>query len=68
MKVCHRCSRMMEEGFLVDSGDYDAPKIGAWHPGAPDKRWWGLKVSKAQKRAITSWRCTGCGLLENYAL
>lgn len=67
MKTCHRCSRTMEEGFTIDSGDYDSPRIAAWHPGTPDRRWWGLKVAKAKKRPLVSWRCTGCGLLETYA-
>lgn len=67
MKTCPRCSRSMEEGFLVDSADYSVPTVAAWHRGAPQKKWWGLKVDKASRLAIVSWRCTSCGLLENYA-
>jgi hypothetical protein len=57
----------MEEGYLVDTGDGMMPVVGGWHRGAPVRKWWGLSTSKADKLAITSWRCTGCGLLENYA-
>lgn len=66
-KSCSKCGRRMEEGFLVDAGDHNGPNVGGWHRGKPDKRWWGLKVNKAERLTITSWRCTSCGLLENYA-
>ena len=57
----------MEEGFTVDMGDYSMPTVGAWHPGKPQKTWWGLNVTKADKREIVTWRCTSCGYLESYA-
>ncbi len=65
--TCPKCSRRMEEGFKVDAGDYSMPHVGAWHRGAPKRSFWGLKVSKSEKLEIVSWRCTGCGFLENYA-
>ena len=64
---CPKCGRSMEEGFLIDAGDYNAPSVAGWHRGQPQKKWWGLKTSKANRLTIASWRCTGCGLLENYA-
>ena len=67
-KTCPKCGRGMEEGFLVDAGDYGSQNVADWHRGQPEKRWWGLKTDKAEKRRISSWRCTSCGLLENYAL
>ena len=66
-KSCPRCGRGMEEGFLVDSSDGGMPTVGGWHRGKPDKRWWGVKTVKREQLPITSWRCTSCGLLENYA-
>lgn len=57
----------MEEGFTIDAGDYSVPSISVWHPGRPQKSWWGLKVDKKLKREIVAWRCTGCGFLEMYA-
>lgn len=66
-KSCPKCSSTMEEGFLIDAGDASMPDVADWHRGQPQKRWWGLKTSKADRIEITSWRCVGCGLLENYA-
>ena len=56
----------MEEGFIPDYG-YGEKHAAGWHPGAPDKKWWGLKVDKKVMRRIESFRCTKCGYLENYA-
>lgn len=66
-KSCPKCGRAMEDGFVIDKGDYDTPRIGAWHPGEPDKRWYGLKIDKARKKQIVTYRCTSCSYLENYA-
>lgn len=57
----------MEEGFSVDAADASTPTVGAWRRGQPRKKWWGLKTTKVGRIEITSWRCTSCGLLENYA-
>ena len=57
----------MEEGVIVDSGDYDMPKLAKWHRGQPQRKWWGLSFEKKAMMPVASWRCTGCGLLENYA-
>lgn len=66
---CRNCGKRMDRGFLIDAGDYSIPSAGAWHGGEPKKSmWWGVKVSKEQRREIVSWRCPGCGLLENYAI
>lgn len=57
----------MEEGFTVDAADGNMPTVGHWHRGVPEKRWWGLRIVKSARLPITSWRCTSCGVLENYA-
>ncbi len=67
MKMCPKCNRSMEEGFVVDAADGSMPTVAAWHRGQPLKKWWGLKTSKADRIEIASWRCIGCGLLEHYA-
>lgn len=66
-KTCPKCARSMEEGYTIDEGDYSMPSVGVWHRGKPDKRFWGLKTRKADKREIVAWRCTYCGFLEHYA-
>ena len=52
---------------MVDSGDSGSSTVAHWHPGQPLRKWWGLKVDKQAKRAITAMRCTSCGFLEHYA-
>ena len=66
-KSCPKCGRSMEEGFVIDGRDYGSQEVADWHRGQPERKWWGLKTNKAEVLKIVSWRCTGCGLLENYA-
>lgn len=72
---CPKCDRSMEEGFIPE---YAHPTllVSKWHPGPPqeaDLRLLGLKVGewldvRADKmRAISTYRCVGCGFLESYA-
>ena len=65
--ACPKCGNRMEEGFTIDAGHHGSASVGAWHGGKPTKAWYGLKIDKAAKREIVSWRCTRCGFLENYA-
>lgn len=67
MKMCSKCSRSMEEGFVIDAADGSMPTVGAWHRGLPVRKWWGLKTRKEDRIEITSWHCTTCGPLESYA-
>lgn len=57
----------MEEGFVIDAADGNMPTVAAWHRGSPVRKWWGIKTRKDDRLAISSWRCTACGLLEQYA-
>jgi hypothetical protein len=66
-KSCSKCGRSMEEGFVVDKGDYDAARVESWFRGEPEQKWWGLKYDKASALRIMTWRCTSCGFLESYA-
>ena len=63
---CPKCNGRMEEGFIPDYG-YGEKHAAGWHPGTPNKKWWGLKVDRKVMRRIESFRCTKCGYLENYA-
>ena len=57
----------MSEGFVIDDthGGYTA---AAWHPGAIVRSFWtGVKIRKASRVDITTWRCERCGYLESYA-
>ena len=66
MNNCPKCNNRMEEGFMVDEG-YGARHVLRFHPDKPDKRWWGLKVSKPKMTKVEVYRCTRCGFLEQYA-
>lgn len=65
---CLRCQSPMEPGYVVDHGDLNTRMIGVWEPGTPEKSFWsGLKTAGKVQHPITTWRCTGCGMLEQYA-
>lgn len=58
----------MEEGFVLDRGHYNAAQnVAQWIEGAPQRGFFGLKISGHKARAIRTWRCTRCGYLESYA-
>jgi hypothetical protein len=64
---CPKCSRAMEEGFVVDHthGGYAQ---GEWVEGPPRRSFWsGLNLSGKERYPVTTFRCTGCGYLESYA-
>ena len=63
---CPKCEGRMAEGFIADQG-HGSYYVPSWHPEAPDKRWWGLKLDKKKFRPIATFRCTKCGFLESYA-
>lgn len=65
-KYCPKCEGRMEQGFVADSA-HGATAIAQWHRGAPQQKWWGLKVDKKEMLPIESWRCNRCGYLEHYA-
>ena len=65
---CPRCEGLMEEGFILDHGHYDAKRVNTWVEGEPVKSFWsGLKVKDKQQFAVRTFRCAGCGYLESYA-
>jgi predicted nucleic-acid-binding Zn-ribbon protein len=68
MSSCPKCNGSMSEGFIVDHGDYGAGHVATYQAGAPQKSFWtGLKQDKKAQFAITTFRCSRCGYLENYA-
>ena len=64
---CPKCQGSMTEGFIVDTNQHGSNSVTAWVEGAPDKRWYGLKLGKKTKIEIQTWRCGRCGFLESYA-
>jgi len=65
---CVKCGTAMEPGYIPDRnmGWYDPRK---WFPGA--LRLTGLKgvaKNKSTPLHVISYRCSGCGYIESYAL
>jgi len=57
----------MTKGFVLDVKDGGSRAVSTWVEGAPEKRWYGLKVSGKPQHEIETWRCSRCGFLESYA-
>jgi predicted nucleic-acid-binding Zn-ribbon protein len=66
---CPKCKAAMEEGFILDKGHYNAQMVSQWVEGEPERSiWTGLKTKDRDKFQVTTYRCSGCGYLESYAL
>ena len=65
-KTCGKCGGRMELGYVPEAKDHSM-KPEMWVEGAPDKRWYGLKLRGKRRLTIESWRCTRCAFLESYA-
>jgi ribosomal protein S27AE len=64
--TCPKCQGSMTEGFTLVATD-GGSKAASWLEGAPDKRWYGIKVGRKAQHEIQTWRCGRCGFLESYA-
>ena len=59
----------MEEGFIIDRGDYNVGMVNTWVEGEPVKSFWsGVKVKDKQQFHVKTYRCAECGYLESYAV
>lgn len=69
MDNCLRCDGQMEQGFMLDAGDYNVTAQAKWSSGAPRTSFWRLSAvpEGAKTLAVTTWRCTRCGRLESFA-
>ena len=67
-RQCPECRGGMEEGFLVDRGDYNAAHVPSWVAGVPVLSFWeGLQMKDRSRYRVRTLRCTACGLLRSYA-
>ena len=58
---CPKCSGEMQDGFTFSQD--------TWIEGKPEYEFWsGFKTNGRKRYAITSYCCTQCGFLEQYAL
>lgn len=67
--MCPKCEGEMEEGFILDKGDYGSQYPSGWVEGEPHRSFWhgGVKVSDKRRYEVRSYRCVKCGYLESYA-
>ena len=66
-RACPKCTGAMYPGFIPDYS-YGAVLAGAWYEGVPEKGLLGsIKMKGKQPYMITTYRCSACGFLENYA-
>jgi hypothetical protein len=65
---CPHCKRRMEQGYMLEKGDSNAPAVTHWVQGAPEKSFWmGLKLQGRPVIPVMTYRCEKCGYLESYA-
>jgi hypothetical protein len=66
--TCAGCGGEMEEGFVLDRGDYNFPNEQQWLEGEPESGFWtGFKMDGRRLFKVTTYRCEGCGRLDSYA-
>jgi len=66
--ACPKCAAEMVPGFLLEKSD-GYRQCTEWVSGEPeDKAMGGVVVKGREVRPVRSFRCTGCGFLELYAL
>lgn len=58
----------MEEGLVLDKGDYNMLSEQEWMEGPVEKSvWTGIKTKNRQRLIVQTYRCESCGYLESYA-
>ena len=71
--ACPRCAKWMEKGYVLDIS-YGGAFQSSWVPGEPAEKRpilgaeRGIKIPKLQRQKIVTYRCTGCGYLESFAM
>jgi hypothetical protein len=59
----------MEQGFMLDVGDYSISSQAQWSSGSPKTSAWRFSAVPDGGRTlpVTTFRCTSCGRLESFA-
>lgn len=58
----------MEQGLVLDKGDYNMLSEQEWMEGPVEKSiWTGIKTNHRQRLVVETFRCESCGYLESYA-
>jgi hypothetical protein len=68
-KICPKCRASMEPGFVLDRNRFD-DRQSTWMEGTLESNIWtgSVKTSEREQIPVTTYRCTGCGYLESYAM
>jgi predicted nucleic-acid-binding Zn-ribbon protein len=65
--TCPKCKGAMQEGFVLDRGDYNIKTKPVWVEGAPEESFWsGLKTKDRRMFTVRAFRCPQCNYLEFY--
>lgn len=65
--ICPKCKSSMQEGFVLDHGDYQVKMKPIWVEGAPEESFWtGLKTKNRAMYTVRAYRCPQCNYLEFY--
>lgn len=66
---CSKCSSDMEEGFLLEMGDFNTLSSQTWVAGTLEKSFFsGLSLKGKVVYDVKTFRCIACGYLDSYAL
>ncbi len=65
---CLRCGVDMDPGYLADGGHGINSEVAKWVAGAPDVRWYGVKMKGHDQIPLSAYRCAKCGYVEFRAI
>lgn len=66
--TCADCGGAMERGYVLDHAHMNTTVRARWVQGEPDFGLLSLRTGGKRQIAVRAFRCTGCGLLKQYAL
>jgi hypothetical protein len=67
---CPKCAGHMESGFMIERGGGPRDRQVRWVEGEPIPTLWfaGVKIQDQEPIPVTTYRCSGCGYLESFAI
>lgn len=66
--ICPFCQIPLEPGYVIDFIGTTGARAAEWVSGVPEAGLMrGVSPGGHKRREIESWRCTKCGILQEYA-
>ena len=59
--ACFKCGQRMEQGIVVSARE------NYWIAGEVKRNFFGVRLPRGPRYEIVTYRCVGCGFLENYS-